>query len=202
VTLARVPAPSETRAAPATTAQPRAARDWSAWRGPTLAGLAAVVVASVAVGGYAVGHSNRSAAKTVATGPSATNRAPSAGSGSAARDFARGRKAGIRAGRTDGSSAGARAGQRAATAVLSGGGTANASVKGTVKNCPKTPIVGKAVVSSAGNMNCSTAARDQRAAFATSHVDRTPGGFTCHRLTARHYRCVNGNRAYRWDDGA
>jgi len=197
VTLARVPAPGEARVAPA--APPR---DLSSWRGPLLAGLAAVVVAGAAVGGYAVGHSNRSAAKQSAAAPSAPARsAPSGGKGTTARDFARGRRAGVRAGRTAGTTAGARAGQRAGAAVVSGAATANASVKGRVKNCPKTPIVGKAVVSSAGNMLCGAAASDQRQAFDTGHVDKTPGGFTCHRLTVRHYRCVNGNKAYRWDDG-
>ena len=197
MTLARVPAPGEARVAPA--APPR---DLSSWRGPLLAGLAAVVVTGAAVGGYAVGHSNRSTAKNSAAAPSAPAKsAPSGGKGTTARDFARGRRAGGLAGRTAGTTAGGRAGRQAGAAVVSGATPANASVTGRVRNCPKTPIVGKAVVSSAGNMSCGTAASDQRQAFDTGHIDKTPGGFTCHRLTVRHYRCVNGNKAYRWDDG-
>ena len=36
-------------------------------------------------------------------------------------------------------------------------------------------------------------------ALKSGHPNRTAKGFTCTRIDPKHYRCVKGAQAYRWD---
>lgn len=61
-------------------------------------------------------------------------------------------------------------------------------------------------ISSARNMTCGAAKADlRRHGDSISYRFRTPGGFTCKRVSGNpfggQWRCVNGRRAYRFEFG-
>jgi hypothetical protein len=79
---------------------------------------------------------------------------------------------------------------------------AGATIAG-VRNC-KSAAGPTVVITSARNMRCRTAARDMsRYRGSIRRRFKTPGGFTCHRVSggrlAGQWRCVRGDRAYRFD---
>jgi hypothetical protein len=66
-------------------------------------------------------------------------------------------------------------------------------------------VGGLAFVTSARNMSCAAAVREEEATLGHSFhsVQRTKDGFVCRPLDRRHHhwRCVKGDRAYRWEYG-
>jgi hypothetical protein len=72
-----------------------------------------------------------------------------------------------------------------------------------VVSCRNTLVVyGLIFVTSARNMSCASAIREERTTMHGS-LRRTKHGFVCRPLDRRndHWRCVKGNRAYRWEYG-
>ena len=196
MTLARVPAPSESTVAATPAAPLLARRDLSSLRSPPLAGLAALAVAAAAIGGAAVGVSTRHTSKeAAAVQRAAEQRAYAAARGKLAL---RGREDGLRAGTAAGTAAGTREGRQQGSGAASARSKAAATPKG-IQNCPKTPIRNKTFVSSVRGISCAAAASEQLRALRSKHPTRTPGGFTCTRIDKLHYRCTKGTQAYRWD---
>jgi hypothetical protein len=75
-----------------------------------------------------------------------------------------------------------------------------------VVSCRNTRVVyGVIFVTSARNMSCPKAIREERTTMGESSVSmqRTKHGFVCRPLDRRHdrWRCVKGNRSYRWEYG-
>jgi hypothetical protein len=190
VTLARVPPPGEI------SFDARRRRDLTSWRGPAAGAAAGLVLAAMAVGGYALGASGRHSDSEAAAAERAAERRAFA---AAKRDLiARGERDGLRAGAAAGLTAGSAAGRRASAASASRQRAATATPTG-IKDCPKTPIRGKSYVSSVRSISCAAAASEQLRALRSGHPNTTPKGFTCQRLDSHHYRCVHGAQAYRWD---
>jgi hypothetical protein len=72
-----------------------------------------------------------------------------------------------------------------------------------VVSCRNSLVVyGLIFVTSARNMSCASAIREERTTMRHS-LRRTKHGFVCRPLDRRHdhWRCVKGNRAYRWEYG-
>jgi hypothetical protein len=155
-----------------------------------------LVLLAVGVAGALIGVSGRHSNKEAANARRTAERQAFA---AAERDLvARGRRDGVRAGTTAGTSAGRAAGRRA------GATRAKASAApppGQVKDCPKTPIRKNSFVSSVKGISCADAAAEQQGALKGGHPNRTAKGFTCTRIDPKHYRCVKGAQAYRWDIG-
>jgi hypothetical protein len=73
-----------------------------------------------------------------------------------------------------------------------------------VVDCNHSAFATNVVITSARNMTCRAAVRDiRRWRRPISRRFRTPGGFTCTRVSGGalggQWRCVNGPRAYRFD---
>lgn len=90
-----------------------------------------------------------------------------------------------------------------AAVVLLGSVAPAASAPARLRSC-HTRADFNLLISSARNMFCSTARRDLRSYHGSiSFRFRTPGGFTCTRVSgnalAGQWRCVKGRKAYRFE---
>lgn len=75
-----------------------------------------------------------------------------------------------------------------------------------VVSCRNTHLAyGLIFVTSARNMSCAAAIREERTTRGQSSasMQRTKHGFVCRPLDRRHnhWRCVKGNKSYRWEYG-
>jgi hypothetical protein len=156
--------------------------------------VVALVLLAVGAAGAVIGVSGRHSNKEAADARRTAEREAFA---AAEREVAaRGRRDGLRAGTSAGASAGRVAARRGTAARRK---ASAAPPPGQIKDCPKTPIRKNSVVSSVRGISCLTAAAEQQAALKAGHPTRTPKGFTCQRIDPKHYRCVKGSQAYRWD---
>jgi hypothetical protein len=194
VTLARVPTPPEGSiqgAVPRSRGRLGGEPMSSSGAAPVILVL---VLLAVGAAGALIGVSGRHSEKDAANARRAAEQQAFA---TAERDLvARGRRDGLRAGTSAGTSAGRAAGRRAGATRAR---ASAAPAPGQIKDCPKTPVRKNSVVSSVKGISCDAAAAEQRAALKSGHPNRTAKGFTCQRIDPKHYRCVKGSQAYRWD---
>jgi hypothetical protein len=194
VTLARVPAPSEGSVQPQASGRRLGGDPLRVSGSATSPLIVALVLLAVGAVGAVIGVSGRHTGGEAADARRAAEQRAFA---AAERDLVeRGRRDGVRAGASAGASAGRAAGRRAAAAHSK---ASAAPPPGQIKDCPKTPIRKNSVVSSVRGISCLTAAAEQAAALKAGHPNRTSKGFTCQRIDPKHYRCVKGAQAYRWD---